>query len=156
MPNRRRTAVNTAAVHVITRCPLCTWPSSVRCARDPPVSAVYVILLSVTRVRWHHSEVRMGAMASQITSLTIVYSTVYSGLDQRKHQSSASPVFVRGIHRWPHKWPGTRKMLPFDDVIMKKEWEWPLRINSDHNQYTCTKRHENAPILLCYKIIISP
>ena len=63
----------------------------------------------------------MGAMASQITSLTIVYS-VYSGTDQRKHQSSASLAFVRGIHRGPvispHKWPVTRKMFPFDDVIM--------------------------------------
>ena len=64
----------------------------------------------------------MGAMASQINSLTIVYSTVYSGADQRKHQSSASLAFVRGIHRWPvnspHKWPVTRKIFPFDDVIM--------------------------------------
>ena len=64
----------------------------------------------------------MGAMASQITSLTIVYSTVYSGTDQRKHQSSASLAFVWRIHRWPvnspHKWPVTRKMFPFDDVIM--------------------------------------
>ena len=38
----------------------------------------------------------MSAMASQITSLTIVYSTVYSGADQRKHQSSASLAFVLG------------------------------------------------------------
>ena len=57
---------------------------------------------------------------------TIVYSTVYSGSNQRKHQSSSSLAFVRGIHRWPvnspHKWPVTRKMFPFDDVIM----EWPL------------------------------
>ena len=57
----------------------------------------------------------MGAMASQITSLTIVYSTVYSGADQRKHQSSASLAFVWGIHRGPvnsrHKWPVTRKMF---------------------------------------------
>ena len=43
----------------------------------------------------------MSAMAFQITSLTIVYSTVYSGADQRKHQSSVSLAFVRGIHRWP-------------------------------------------------------
>ena len=43
----------------------------------------------------------MGAMAFQITNLTIVYSTVYSGVDQRKHQSSTSLAFVRGIHRWP-------------------------------------------------------
>ena len=65
----------------------------------------------------------MGTIASQITSLTIVYSTVYSEIDQRKHQSSASLAFVRGIHRGPvnspHKWPVTRKMFPFDDVIMK-------------------------------------
>ena len=51
----------------------------------------------------------MGAMASQITSLTIVYSNVYAGADQRKHQSSASLVFVRGIQRSPEKWPVTRK-----------------------------------------------
>ena len=64
----------------------------------------------------------MSAMAFQITSLTIVYSTVYSGADQRKHQSPASLAFVMGIRRWPanstHKWPVTRKMFPFDDVIM--------------------------------------
>ena len=64
----------------------------------------------------------MGSIASQITSLTIVYSIVYSDADQRKHQSSASLAFVRGIHRGPvnspHKWPVTRKMFPFDDVIM--------------------------------------
>ena len=71
----------------------------------------------------HNSDVIMGMMASQITSLTIVYLTVYSGGDQRQHQSSASLAFVRGIHRWPlnspHKWPVTRKMFPFDDIIMK-------------------------------------
>ena len=64
----------------------------------------------------------MDTIASQITSLTIVYSIVYSGTDQRKHQSSASLAFVRGIHRGPvnspHKGPVTRKMFPFDDVIM--------------------------------------
>ena len=43
---------------------------------------------------------------------------VYSDADQRKHQSSASLAFVRGIHRWPHKRPITRNMFPFDDVIM--------------------------------------
>ena len=70
----------------------------------------------------HYNDVRMGTMASQITSITIVYSTVYSSADQRKHQSSASLAFVWGIHRGPvnspHKWPVTRKMFPFDDVIM--------------------------------------
>ena len=65
----------------------------------------------------------MGANASQITSVTIVYSTVYSGADQSKHQGYMSLAFVWGIHHWPvnspHKWPVTRKMFPFDDVIMK-------------------------------------
>ena len=67
----------------------------------------------------------MGPMASQITSLTIVNSTVYSCADQSEHQSSASLAFVGGIHRGPvnslHKRPVTRKMFPFDDVIMELE-----------------------------------
>ena len=70
----------------------------------------------------HYNDIIMEAMASQITSLAIVYWTVYSGEDQRKHQSSVSLAFVRGIPRWPmnspHKWPVTRKVIPFDDVIM--------------------------------------
>ena len=70
----------------------------------------------------HYSDVIIGAMVSQITSLMIVYSTIHSGADQRKHQSSASRAFVRGIHWWPvnslHKWPVTQKMFSFDDVIM--------------------------------------
>ena len=64
----------------------------------------------------------MSAMASQITSLAIVNSTVYSGTDPRKHRSSVSLAFVRGVQRWPvkspHNGPVTQKMLPFDDVIM--------------------------------------
>ena len=75
----------------------------------------------------HYSDVIIGSMASQIATLTIVYSCVYSGADQRKHQSSASLAFVRGIHWWlvnsPHEGPVTRKMFPFDDVIMKKHWD---------------------------------
>ena len=83
----------------------------------------------------HYDDVIMGAIASQIGSRTTVYSTVYSDADQSKHQSSASLAFVRGIHRRPvnstHKWPVTRKMFPFDDVIMKAvncviciDWLW--------------------------------
>ena len=71
----------------------------------------------------HYCDVIMGPIASQITSLTTVYSIVYSDADQRKHQSSMSLAFVQGIHRGPvnspHKWPVTRKMFPFDDVIMR-------------------------------------
>ena len=71
---------------------------------------------------FHYNDIIMSAMTCQITSLTIVYSTAYSGAHQRKHQSSVSLAFVRGIHRWPvnslHKGPIMRKMFPFDDVIM--------------------------------------
>ena len=55
----------------------------------------------------------------------IVCPTICSGIEQRKHQSSASLVFARGIHRWPydspHKGRVTRKMFPFNDVIMVPE-----------------------------------
>ena len=71
---------------------------------------------------FHYNDVIMGAMAFQITSPKIVYSAVYSGAYQRKHQSYTSLAFVRRIHRWPvispHKGPVTRKMFPFDDVII--------------------------------------
>ena len=64
----------------------------------------------------------MGTIVYQIASLAIVYSIVYSSGDQGKHQSFASLAFVWGIRRGPvnspHKWPVTRKMFPFDDVIM--------------------------------------
>ena len=70
----------------------------------------------------HYCDVIIGAMVSQITSLTIVYTAVHSDPAQRKHQSSASLAFVWGIQRRPvnspRKWPLTRKMFPFDDVIM--------------------------------------
>ena len=68
-------------------------------------------------------------MASQITGLTIVYSSVSSD-DQRKHQSSASLAFARGIHRWPvnfpHKGPVTRKMFPFHDLFMLPHFSFSL------------------------------
>ena len=70
----------------------------------------------------HYSDIILSAMASQTTGVSIVYPNVCSGACQRKHQSSASLAFVRGIHRSlvnsPHKGPVTRKMLPFHDVIM--------------------------------------
>ena len=75
----------------------------------------------IITLQWRHN----GAMASQITRSSIVCTTVCSDTDQRKHQSSASLAFVRGIRRWPmnslHKVPVTRKMFPFDDVIMTIE-----------------------------------
>ena len=86
-----------------------------------------------------YGDVIMRAMTSQITSLTIICSTVYSGADQRKHHSSASLALVWGIHRWPvnspHKGPAMRKMYPFDDAIMKI-WLIELRYLMQFIQYT--------------------
>ena len=70
----------------------------------------------------HYNDVIIGTIASQITSLTIVFSTAYSDADLRKPQSFASLASVRGVPRGPvnsaHKYPVTQKMFPFDDVIM--------------------------------------
>ena len=84
-----------------------------------------IILRIIYAIEWHNSDVIMSAMASQITGDSIVC----SGANQRKHQSSASLAFVRGIHRWPvdslHKGPVTRIMFSFDEVIMKYGWlDW--------------------------------
>ena len=86
----------------------------------------------------HYDDVIMGAMASQINSLTVAYSTVYSGADQRKHISSVSLASVWRIHQGPvnspHKWPVTRKMFAFDDVIML-ELETNDKNNSNCNAF---------------------
>ena len=101
----------------------------------------------------HYNDVIMSAMASQITSITIVYSCVYSGADQRKHQSSASPAFVGGIHRSPvnspHKGPATGKMLPFDEVmlcffqlhVIRQQWKNAIHfLSSPKSQLSRFKR----------------
>ena len=64
------------------------------CQRDVLAKPQYI-----ARAMHHYNDVIMTTMASQINSLTIVYSIVYSGADQSKHQSSASLSFVWGIHR---------------------------------------------------------
>ena len=79
-------------------------------------------MVVVSATAYHYGDVIMDTMASQITSVTIVYSTVYSGADQRKHQSSVLLAFVRGPVNSPHKCPVTRKMFPFNDVIMFQEF----------------------------------
>ena len=96
-------------------------------------------------IRTHCSDVIMSKMVYQITSLTIVYSTFYSGADQRKHQTSASLALVRGIHRWPmnspHKWPVTRKMSRFDNVITLR-WRHNGRDSvSNHQPHDCLLNH---------------
>ena len=81
-----------------------------------PVLRSFIILLRNTTASL------MGAMASQIPASPLFTQPFIQGADQGKHISSASLAFVRGIHRGPgnslQKWPVTRKMFPFDDVIM--------------------------------------
>ena len=120
------------------------------------------LLLSLSSTRSiyaHYGDVIMGTISSQITSLTIVYSTVYSDAEQRKQQSSASLVFVRGIHRGPvnspHKWPVTRKMFPFDDVIMllsgllRKKLSWPM------GAHCMNTMHQTAPMAIWSSLSMS-
>ena len=114
---------------------------------------------------YHYDDVIMSTIASQITSLTIVYSTIYSGADQSKHQSSASLAFVWGIHREPvnppHKWPVTRKMFPFDDVIMTmlllRSYTFKLTVmwsTSLPSKYTTTLLHSDlSNILSMYRAV---
>ena len=83
----------------------------------------------------HYSDVIMSAMESKITGVSIVCSIVCSGVDQRKHQNSASLAFVMGMHRWPlvspHKGPVTRKMFPHDDVTTGNSIFYPSVYNVD-------------------------
>ena len=98
----------------------------------------------------HYNGIIMSAMASRITSLAIVYLSACSGADQRKHQSSASLAFVRGIHRWPvnspHKGPVTRKVFPFDDVIIFREIWW-CKVVSLHEPRPNIRLHNRTDML---------
>ena len=77
----------------------------------------------------------MGEMTSQTTNLTVVYSTVYSGADQRKHESSALLAFVwEFTGEFPAQMASNAEMFPFDDIIMKCCNQsfasfWPTTIN---------------------------
>ena len=85
------------------------------------VSSGLSMALNTTR-ETSHLIIHINISNSQIAAISQVYSTVCSGADQRKHQSSASLAFVRRIYRWllnsPHRGPVTRKMFPFYDVNM--------------------------------------
>ena len=104
-------------VHIYHRCiNVCSLVAH----RTDSISSRHVYAKNQT----HYSDVIMRSMPTQITCVSIVWSTVCSGADQRKHQSAASLAFARGIHRSPvdspHKGPVTWKMLPFDDAIMQR------------------------------------
>ena len=103
-------------ISIIIKSSVSTFP---HCCHIYPWLCVWLYSLGCVQIQY--CDVIMGAMASQITSIAVVYSIVYSA-DQRKHQSSTQPAFVWGIHRWPvnspHKGPVTRKMFLFGDVFM--------------------------------------
>ena len=118
----------------------------------------------------HYNDVIMTMMASQITSLTIVYSTVYSNADQRKHQSSASLAFVRGIHwdRWIPRTKGQLRgkcfhwmtsswnLVSVDNIFLKNVFfcntldPWEVRRNIDKNANILIE--ENAFENVVYKM----
>ena len=79
----------------------------------------------------------MSTMASQITSLTIIYSSVYSGADQRKRQSAASMAFVGWIHRWPVSSPHKRASNA-DNVSI-----WWRHHEMDNNYNVFETKHHN-------------
>ena len=116
-------------------------------AHDVKHNDAHVMPLQCVKLK-HCNDVIMTTVASQITSLMVVYWTVYSGTDQCKHQSSASLAFVWGIHRGPvnsvHKWPVTWKMFPFDDVIMLNFMANPQNIQINDLVYHKTS-HINGP-----------
>ena len=84
----------------------CIWPFACH-TKSPVCFEIHMAL------QWCHNE-RRGVSNHQSHDCLLK--------DERKHQSSASLAFVRGIHRGPvnssHKWPITQKMFPFDDVII--------------------------------------
>ena len=88
----------------------------------------------------------MSTMASQITSLTIVYSTVHSGADQRKHQSSASLAFVGEFtgNRWIHKGPVTQNFFPFADVIMIQNGRRDITTSRDTSAVKLPLSHQRC------------
>ena len=118
-----------------------TW--QVMCIRRQQLGSFFILLLCVD-INMYYPDVTMSALAPQITSFTVVYSTVYSGADQRKHQSSASLASVRGIHRWPvnypHKRPVRQKMFPFDDVTMDNDVSFIM----SRQQWSAVEKH--APV----------
>ena len=91
----------------------------------------------------------MGAIASQITSLTIVYSTIYSDADQTKHQRSKSLAFVGEITG--HKWPVTRNMFPFDDVIMNSQNT--VSNNCTANHISAIHYKDSRQVMLSYSVM---
>ena len=103
---------------VVADCIHCIWHDDFKVSESWNTVFVRHQCLFFPTLPWRHNE-RDGASNHQPHNCLL---NLLFGRRSKKHQSSAPLAFVRGIHRWPvnspHKGPVTRKMLPFDDVIM--------------------------------------
>ena len=116
---------------------------------DFPSTSAFIQLVMCSDVlkMKHYSDFIMSAMASRITGVSIVFSVVCSGTDQRKYQGSASLVDS------PHKGPVTQRMFSFDGVIMiNVYWNWILPWRA--TEYPVTSRL--IPCLLMPRFLVSP
>ena len=93
-------------------------------------------------LQWRHNERDGVSNKSQASRLL---NRLLGRRSKKKNQSSASLAFVRGIHRWPvnspHKGPVTRKMFPFDDVIM-------YNANNIDNSYIYISQHKYVNLII--------
>ena len=102
---------------------------------------------------WEHcNDAIMSARASQIVSLTIVYSTVYLGADKKRHQSSSSLALVRGIHRWPVNSPCKARNAKNVSIWWRHhETSWYYSLQTVHEvQHT---KHTRYWRLLCIVVV---
>ena len=121
------------------------WPNrrAVCNGRQPPAKWAIAVIRGV-----HYSDVIMIAIASQITSVSIVNLIVCSGADQRKYQSSASLAFVRGIHRWPGKTPHKGPVKPKCFHLLTSSCDEVLRATRDPSRKGLMRSLSN-PCLFC-------
>ena len=120
-----------------SRIPLCVSITWSRTTQAPKTVLCLLTLLTATvncQEAWHYNDVMMGTIASQITSLTIVYSTVYSDADQRKHQSSrvtglcAGNSPGTGTGEFPAQMASNVENVSFWWRLMKKR-DWAVPVN---------------------------
>ena len=106
------------------------------------ISSTYAVHHIIPTTNVHYNDVIMATMASQITILTVVYSTVYLDADQRKHQRSASLAFVWGVprDRWIPRTKGQSRgnFFPFEDFFMSYTcWNLNAYITGGHCGWEC-------------------